>query len=169
MKHLSKEDARKLAISSETVMSFFQIGYSETLKLTHTKLMNDKYVRPNDYFVNEDFSIAPQWFVAHYQDRIYRVLRVIYVREDLRGKGLGTDIINEIKKIAFSETFLQIGVESTDQQKFEKLDRLYKKMEFKRTPYPITHPDGRKFYDYFWSSRNFVVRQFASTIGAELI
>jgi GNAT superfamily N-acetyltransferase len=159
MRELTKEAARKEAIKNSTVMSFFRDGYSETLKLTNPKVMNDKFVKENSYFINDEFETDPQWFVAHYPDRIYRIIRVIYVRQDLRENGIGSKIIEDIKSIKFEESFIQIGVQDTADEKFRRLDSLYKRHAFQRTNFSIDHGNGRSFYDYFWSPREFRVQQ----------
>lgn len=169
MNYLSKNDARTLAISNPHVMSFFALGYSETLRLTNDKVMNDVLVKPNDYFVNDDFESDPRWFVAHFKDQIYRVLRVIYVRPDCRGEGIGTKIVRSLQSYAFTEPFLQVGVQETADDRFARLDAFYKRLEFKRTTYSVDHGGGRRFHDYFWASKAFVVRQSGSKIAPYLL
>jgi len=169
MKYINKDEARKLAIENHKIMAFFKAGYSEALHLTNDKVMNDKLVKPNDYFVNDDFESNPIWFVAHYSDRIYRVLRVIFVHPDHRCKGIGAGIIRSLQDSKFTEKFLQLGVQTTPIERFEKLNALYSRLGFKRNPIAIDHGGGHQFHDYFWAPRAFGVQQQGTTISAYLM
>ena len=74
-------------------------------------------------------------------------------------------IIEDIKSIKFEELFIQIGVQDTADEKFRRLDSLYKRHAFQRTNFSIDHGNGRSFYDYFWSPREFRVQQRGGQIA----
>lgn len=162
MKHLSISEARELALKQPRIMEFFRLGYSEVLQLSNTKVMNDNKVKSNDYWVNENFESDPQWFIAHRsgQNPQYLVLPAIYLLLNLRGKGVGGEIMKEVQeKHCEKDRFLQVAVKLTKDTKFEKLDSFYKKLCFQRINFPIHHGNDIYFYDYFWAHGQFRVIQ----------
>jgi GNAT superfamily N-acetyltransferase len=161
LKFLSREEARKLSVHNHEIKKIFEDGYTSTMDISNPRVMNDKKVKPNAYLVNDDFEENPKCFTAFFYDRIYKVLRCIYVTPEYRKQGLAKEMINVFKNGMVNDKadFLQIGVENTGDEIFERLDSLYKNLGFKHNPMPVPHPDNKSYFDYFWSHRAFEVHQ----------
>lgn len=161
MKFLNKDDARNLYLGNSKVKDVFDSGYLSTMEISNPKLMNDVKVRPNEYLVNDDFENDPMFFSAFYTNGHYKVIRCIYVLPEYRNKGYAKEMINLFKAQLpdETETILQIGVEATSDDKFNRLNNLYAGLGFKRIPSPVQHTVNKKYFDYFWSYKNFEVYQ----------
>lgn len=161
MKYLTREEARALFVKNSEVRKLLEDGYLSTMDITNPKLINDKKVKPNAYLVNYDFEINPICFSAFYSDRIYKIIRCIYVKPEYRNKGLAKQMIKlfQAQLPRENESFLQIGVEATGDDKFKKLDRLYTSLGFKHNHIPIPHLGNKSYFDYFWSYNHFEVMQ----------
>jgi len=166
MKYISRDGARNLALKNKTIMKIFEGGYLSTMDISNPKLMNDVKVKPNSYLVNDDFEENPICFIAYYHNKIYKVLRCIYVSPNYRRQGLAKDMISHFKNDLINDQadFLQIGVECTNDDIFDGLNDLYLKMGFKSNPIPIPHSGNKKYLDYFWSSQKFEVHQEFQTV-----
>lgn len=174
MKYLTSKEARALFVGNLEVKKIFEDGYRSTMDITNPKLINDKKVKPNAYVVNDDFETNPMCFSAFYSDRIYKIIRCIYVKPEHRNKGLAKQMIKlfQAQLPLENESFLQIGVEATGDDKFIKLHRLYTGLGFKHNQIPILHLGNKSYYDYFWSYNHFEVMQNPSNtsqIAARLV
>ncbi|WP_146043493.1 GNAT family N-acetyltransferase [Pectobacterium odoriferum] len=161
MKYLTREEARILFVNNPSVNNLFEAGYHSTMDIANQKLMNDKKVRPNAYLVNDNFETEPMCFSAFYSDRIYKVIRCIYVSPEHRNIGLAKQMITTFQEqLPYDkEFFLQIGVEATGDDRFKMLDALYSGLGFKNNPIAIPHPGNKSYFDYFWSYNDFEVIQ----------
>ncbi|MEH8216232.1 MULTISPECIES: hypothetical protein [Aeromonas] len=161
MKILKYKEMRALYLKSDDVKNIIDTGFTSTMTILNPKTINDKKVNENSFLVNDDFEINPECFSAFYTDRIFKVIRCIYVAVPSRGKGLAKLMISEFQKnfIFGNEKFLQIGVEYTNNINFTNLERLYSSQSFKRTATPARHPGNKYFHDFFWSPRNFEIIQ----------
>lgn len=161
MKFLTKDDARNLYLKNAKVKDIFDAGYLSTMEISNSKLMNDVKVRPNEYLVNDDFENDPMFFSAFYTNGHYKVIRCIYVSPAYRNNGHAREMINLFKAQLpnETETILQVGVEATNDGMFNRLNELYTGLGFKRIPSPVQHTASKKYFDYFWSYKDFEVYQ----------
>ena len=161
MKILEKDEARRLYLENSKVRGIFDSGYKLTMDIANPKLMNDKKVRPNSYLVNDEFENNPMYFSAYFTDRIYKVIRCVYVKPEYRASGYAKLMIGHFKEQLQNdrEEFLQIGVEATNDETFTRLNSLYLGLGFIRNPFAVPHSNNKSYYDYFWAEKPFEVVQ----------
>lgn len=161
MKILSYEKMKALYLKHDNVKKIIDMGFTSTMTISNPKLINDEKVINNSFLVNNKFEKKPECFSAFYTDRIYKVIRCIYVDVPSRRKGLAKKMISEFqKKIDLGhEVFLQVGVEYTESTNYSNLEKLYTSQGFIRTKNPACHPGNKFFHDFFWSSKSFEVVQ----------
>lgn len=80
----------------------------------------------------------------------YIELSSIGVKPDVKAKGIGTELINELKKNFDSEKYAYIALE-TDATNNDAVNRFYESNGFKLVREYET-PEGRKMNEYRWSS-----------------
>ena len=171
MKVLTKEAARKLAIENKKIMDFFTTGYKATMDLSDKKTMNDEKVKFNDYVVNDDFETDPQYFAAYYyHNKMYKVLRNIYVTPECRGTKAGTELVKYFQAGLDQDSadFLQVGVEYT-KDTYARLETWYTRLGFVRDAYPVQISPKQSFYSFYWSNKPFKVIQRSGFSAAVLL
>lgn len=167
MLRMTSDRLRTIASENLAARQLLNDGFNSQINGLPRNIWRHVQVARNDFFVNDEFELDPQWFVAHFADNDrYRILRVIYVRDELRGHGTGSAVVREIQKVHFPQPFLQVGVRLSDDVSFARLDRFYSRLGFKDHPTPIAHGNGISFVDFFWSQQPFEVLQQGSMIAA---
>lgn len=161
MKILTYEKMKALYLNNEKVKKIIDAGFTSTMTILNPKLINDSKVVYNSFLVNNNFEKKPECFSAFYTDRVYKVIRCIYVDVPSRRKGLAKKMISEFQKKIDTgcEVFLQIGVEYTKNTNYSNLEKLYTSQGFIRTNTPTLHPGNKYYHDFFWSSKSFEVVQ----------
>ena len=160
MKILKQAAARKLAIENKIIMDFFASGYKATMELTDKKIMNDEKVRDNDYLVNDEFESDPQYFIAYYyHNKMYKVLRNIYVKPECRGTGVGSELVRFFQSGLEQDSadFLQVGVEFTNKETYPRLETWYTSLGFVRDQYPVQISPTKSYHSFYWSDKPFEV------------